>query len=45
MDAGKCKFDYGMPDFQVLTLLVSLGFDTMEKEKKDEGEREKSSTI
>lgn len=34
-----------MPDLQVFTLLVSLGFDTMEEEKKAKGEREKSSTI
>lgn len=44
LDTCKHKIDCGVPDLQVLTLLVSLGFDTMEEEKKAQGKPEKTST-
>lgn len=44
LDTWKCKFDCGMPDLRVLTLLVSLGFDIVEEEKKAKGKPEENSS-
>lgn len=45
LDTCKCKSDRGMPDLQVVTLLFSLGFHTVEEEEKVKGTMEETLSL